>query len=256
MQKPNLAKIVKNTRVALDEHAPEILMGFGIAGMFATTVFAVNATPKALKLIEEAKAEKEDELTPVETVKAAWKPYIPTAIMFALSTACLVGSNSVSTRRTAALAAAYQISETALSEYREKVVETIGEKKERNVREKIAQDQLDKNPVSKSEVIITGKGDTLFWDYISKRYFRFNIDKLRKIENQLNKQMIHDICGYVSLNDLYDEIPNLDRVEYGDDIGWNALHQIDFDIYPGMTEDEEPCLVLGHHNAPKYGYDK
>lgn len=255
MQKPNMAKLVRSTRVALDKHAPELLMGFGIAGMFATTVFAVKATPKALELIEEAKEEKQDELTPVETVKAAWKPYIPTAVMFTMSAACLVGSNTVSARRTAALAAAYQISETALNEYREKVVETIGEKKEQVVREKVAQDQLDKNPISKNEIYVTGKGNTVFWDYTSKRYFKFDLDKLRKIENQLNKQLIHDICGCVSLNDLYDEI-GLDRLPFGDDMGWNTDELIDFDIYPGMTDDEEPCFVLSHHNPPKYGYDK
>lgn len=255
MNKPNLARLVRNARVIVDKHSPEILTGIGIAGMLGMGVSVARATPKALKLIEDAKEEKQDELTRVETVKAAWKPYIPAAVLFVTSACCLIGANTVSARRTAALAAAYQISETALNEYREKVVETIGEKKERVVRENIAQDQLDKNPVTKSEVIITGKGETLFWDYISKRYFKFNIDKLRKIENQLNKQMIHDICGYASLNEFYSEI-GLEGVEYGHDMGWNAMHEIDLDIYPGMTDDEEPCLVLGHHNAPKYGYDK
>lgn len=255
MNKVNVGRILRSTKRYLAQYTPEILTGIGITGMIATTVLAVKETPKALRLIEDAQYDKGDFLTPKEKVQACWKCYVPAAVTGTTSIACLIGATSVNARRTAALAAAYQLSETALNEYKEKVLDTIGEKREQTVREKIAQDQLDKNPVSKNEVYITGKGETLFWDYVSKRYFKFDIDKLRKIENQLNKQMLHDICGYVSLNEFYDEI-GLERIEYGYDMGWNVENDIDLYIYPGMTDDEEPCLVLSHHNAPKYGYDK
>lgn len=55
-------------------------------------------------------------------------------------------------KRTAALATAYKLSETALTEYKEKVVETIGEKKEQLVRDKIDKDHIDKDPVSKKRL--------------------------------------------------------------------------------------------------------
>jgi len=42
---------------------------------------------------------------------------------------CVVGSNSINARRVAALASLYSITETALDEYKAKVVETIGETK-------------------------------------------------------------------------------------------------------------------------------
>ena len=107
---------------------------FGIAGMITTTVLAVRSTPKALKLIEEKKKEEGvDKLTPAETVKTAWKCYIPAMVLGATSVGCLVGASRVSLRRNAALATAYKLSETALTEYREQVVETIGEKKEQGL---------------------------------------------------------------------------------------------------------------------------
>lgn len=255
MNKTQLGHIMRGAKRYLTQHSPEILTGIGITGMIATTVLAVKETPKALRRIEDAQYDKGDFLTPKEKLQACWKCYVPATVTGVTSIACLIGATSVNARRTAALAAAYQISETALAEYKEKVIETIGEKREQVVREKVAQEQLDQNPVSKTEIYVTGKGETLFWDYISKRYFKFDIDKLRKIENQLNKQMIHDICGYISLNEFYDEI-GLERVEYGYEMGWNAYNDIDLYIYPGMTDEEEPCLVLSHHNAPKYGYDK
>ena len=255
MGKPNIANLVTSFRSAVTKHSPEILTGIGIAGMLTTTVLAVKATPKALHLLEDAEYEKGDALTVPEKVKACWRCYIPATVTGVASTACLVGASSVSAKRTAAFAAAYQISETALAEYREKVIETIGEKKEHAVREKIAEDRVKQNPVSKSEVFITEKGDTLFLDPLSKRYFKSDIELIRKAENALNKQMIHDISGYVSLSDFYDEI-GLDHTELSDDLGWNVNNLIDIDFYPTLTEDEKPCIALDYQVAPKYNYSK
>ena len=135
MKAPNLAKLVKSTQYFISKHSPEILTGLGIAGMLTTTFLAVKETPKALELIEEAQCDKGEALTVVEKAKACWKCYIPAAATATCSIACLVGASSVSSRRNAALATAYKISETAFSEYKSKVVETLGEKKEEAIRE-------------------------------------------------------------------------------------------------------------------------
>ena len=207
MGKTNLATIAKDIRKFASKRSPEILTGIGIAGMITTTILAVRATPKALELLEEQKKEESvDELSSFEVVKVAWKPYIPAMVTCIASTACLIGASSVNTKRNAALATAYKLSETALSEYRDKVVETIGEKKERIVRDKVAEERVKKNPVSKNEVIVTGNGKTLCFDPISGRYFMCSIETIKKAENTLNKQMLHDISGYVSLNEFYDEL--------------------------------------------------
>lgn len=253
MSKSTLAKVANSIGGWTSKHSPEILTGIGIAGMITTTVLSVKATPKALLLIDDAEYDKGEKLTPVETVKVAWKPYIPAAVTGVASVACLIGANSVHLRRNAALAAAYKLSETALTEYREKVVETIGEKKEQVVRDKVGQKQIDKTPVSTNEVIITNKGNTLFLEPLSKRYFRSDVERIRKAENILNKRMLHDIGGSVSLNDFYDEI-GLEHTDLGDVMGWNSDELIEIDITPGISSDDEPCLVIGHYNAPKYHY--
>lgn len=253
MNKETVAKFFKNVRTSLAEHSPEILTGIGIAGMVTTTVLAVKATPKALQLIEQVKEELEtDELTPIEVIKASWKCYIPAAITGIASTACLIGASRVSLRRNAALATAYKISETALTEYKAKVVETIGEKKEKTIREAIGQDHIDQHPVSKSEVIITKKGDTLFYDYTSGRYFKSDIEQIKKIINELNRQMlIHD---YISLNDFYDEI-NMARIPLGDELGWRVIDGfIDVNFEAHMADDGTPCILLSYTVAPKRGY--
>ena len=205
MNKQSVAAFFRNTNALVIKHSPEILTGVGIAGMITTTVFAVKATPKALALIEQKKKEeKVDRLTPMETVKAAWKPYIPAIVIGTLSVSCIVGASSVHLKRNTALATAYKLSETALTEYREQVIDTIGEKKEQTIREKVNQKQIEKTPASTSEVHVTGKGETLCLEPLSGRYFKSDIDRIRKAENTLNKQMLHDICGFVSLNEFFE----------------------------------------------------
>ena len=256
MGKTNLATIAKDIRKFASKRSPEILTGIGIAGMITTTILAVRATPKALELIEEKKEEESiDELSSFEVVKVAWKPYIPAMVTCVASTACLIGASSVNTKRNAALATAYKLSETALSEYREKVVETIGEKKERIVRDKVAEERVKKNPVSKNEVIVTGNGKTLCFDPISGRYFMCSIETIKKAENTLNKQMLHDISGYVSLNEFYDEL-GLDHTSVGNDLGWNTNQLIDIDFSSQLNDNGEPSVVLDYLVAPKCDYYK
>ena len=256
MRKPNLANFMASTREFINKRSPEILTGIGIAGMITTTVLAVRATPKALELIEEKKDEDAvDELSPLEIVKTAWKPYIPATVTGVVSVSCLIGASSANAKRNAALATAYKLSETALSEYREKVIETIGEKKEKTVRDKVAEERVKKNPVSKSEVIVTNNGTTLCFDPISARYFKSSIDKIKRAENELNKQMLHDISGYVSLNDFYDEL-GLDHTTIGDDLGWNVDKLIDISFSSQLNDNGEPSVVLDYVVTPKSNFYK
>lgn len=255
----SLSKIAKDVGFVLRKHGPEILTGFGIAGMITTTVLAVKVTPKALKLMDEAKQRKIEEnedgvLTPVEVVKETWKCYIPAAVTGVASVACLVGASSVHIRRNAALATAYKLSETALTEYKEKVVETIGERKEKKIREEVAKDKLDKNPVTKQEVIITERGNTLCLDTLSKRYFKSDINEIKKAENELNKELLHNM--YISLNEFYDKL-GLSHTSIGDDLGWNCDNGlVELDLSSLIAEDGTPCLVIGYSIAPRYDYSK
>lgn len=255
MNKPNLAKFFKNAQTMVSKHSPEILTGIGIAGMITTTVLAVKATPKALTLMEERKWDLEvEKLSPVETIKATWKCYIPAAVSGTFSIACLIGASSVNARRNAALATAYKLSETALSEYRDKVVETIGEKKEQTIREKVDKDRIEKNPVSKSEVIITEKGNTLCYDSISGRYFKSDIEKIKRAVNELNRRMTYDV--YVSLSEFYDEL-DLNHTLLSDDLGWSIDDGlIDVSFSSQISDDGTPCIVINYAVAPKYDYSK
>ena len=254
MVKSNVRQIVKGIQVIMSKHSPEILTGIGIAGMVATTVLAVRATPKALELLKEKKLET-DHISAVDTVKTTWKCYIPAAVTGVTSIACLIGANSVNARRSAALATAYSLSQTALTEYKDKVVETIGEKKEQVIRESIAKDKLENDPVRSNEVIITDKGTTLCYDGIFGRYFKSDIDTIKRAVNAINRKMVSGDM-YVSLNEFYDEI-GLGPIPIGDDLGWNLDDgTIEVDFTSQLAEDGTPCLVILYNIEPKYGYSK
>lgn len=258
MGKTKISTVLKSVQKAVSKHSPEILTGIGIAGMITTTVLAVKATPKAVEQIKQDSECNHDgdqnAYTKKEAIKSAWKFYIPAVVIGTVSITCLVGASSTHTRRNAALATAYKLSETALTEYREKVIETIGEKKEKDIQEKVVEKKIKENPVNNNEVIITGNGTTLCFDPMSGRYFYSTIEKIRAVENKLNKQMIHDFCGYASLNDFYDEL-GLSHTDVGEIIGWNTDTLIDLDITAQLSDDNRPCICLIYRNRPDYNYD-
>ena len=273
MNKQSITKIFKDIGNAVQKHSPEILTGFGIAGFVTTTVLAVKATPKALQLIDEKKMEIFDDLDPrdipgnnadyhdislkpTEVIKSAWKPYIPAVITGIASAACLIGANSVNAKRNAALATAYKLSETALINYKEKVIETIGEKKETEVRKKVAQKHIDESPAPSKEIVVIGGDEVLFLDAISKRSFKSTGNDIDAIVNKLNADMVTGE-PYISLSQFYDEV-GLSHTANSDEIGWSLFHggTIQIDYTPGITEDNKPCFVLDYMVRPRYDFDR
>ena len=266
MNKQDVTKFIKNVKTGMKKRSPEILTGIGIAGMVTTVVLAVKATPKALELMEEIETplveKNEDEFiieelyakpTPKQVVKATWKCYIPAAITGVASITCLIGASSVNAKHNAALVTAYQLSTTALNEYKAKVVETIGEKKEAKVREEIDKDRLKNDPVAGKEIFITSTGNVRFYDAMASRRFTSDIDSLRKIENNLNKRMRDEV--YISLNDLYREI-GIDEITVGDENGWDIdKGYINMTFTPLIDDDGTPCIVMDYLVRPTYGYD-
>ena len=137
MSAKSITSFFKKVELQMVKHSPEILTGVGIAGMITAGIMAVKATPRALDLLAEIH-EKEEELeldkkeVSKEIVTKVAPVYIPSILVSVLSATCLISATSVNCRRTAALATAYSLSENALKEYQEKVIETFGEKKERS----------------------------------------------------------------------------------------------------------------------------
>lgn len=256
MFKTNVSALLKSAATVLKKHAPEILTGVGVVGMIATTVIAVQATPKAMRLIEEKKKDEgKEKLTPAETVSTVWKCYVPAASVGVLSAACVIGASSVGLKRNTALAAACTLSENALREYSEKVVETVGEEKEQEVRERVVQDKLDKAKRDGIEAAAsTSAGGVRCYDPFSGREFSADIESLRKAVNELNEGLLRE--GSVSLNDLY-YILGQDDIIPGEILGWNIVNGLvepRFDSI--LANDGTPCLVMDFSRRPRYDFSR
>lgn len=242
----------KSIKNKLGEKSPEILTGVGIAGMLSSVIFAVKATPKAMQLVED-ELEYNLDATKMDIFRAAWKPYVPAATTFIFSSACLIGANSINHKRNAAIATACSLSEYALREYRNKVVEVIGEEKEREIRDAVSRDRVEARPLT-SEVIITGNGDVLCFETLSGRYFKSNVDRIEKAMNILNRRVLSE--NYCSVNDYYEAL-GLDPIDVGEELGWNTDDgMIELHYSSQLTVDNQPCVVLDPIVMPRHGYSK
>jgi len=225
---------------------------------------AVNATPKAMDLIEDEKFrrkteyEEEEEvlhpkpMTRMDIVKVAWKPYIPTTIMGSATIACIIAANTINMKRNAALTGAYLLSETALKDYKNKVIEKIGEKEEKLLRDDMAKDTKKKTKMDDKNIIITGNGNYLCLDVTSGRYFRSSVDKIKKAENDINKRLLTTMT--ISVNEIY-EYMDLDAVDLGNEyeIDVNKDGYVEFQFGSCITDDDEPCITV--RIATEYGTD-
>ena len=242
-------------KMFFSKHEPETLMVAGIAGLVFCIVDGIIITNKVSKILEHKKeVENKEKLTFKEVVKESWKHYIPIAVTAPLSIACIVKGNSVSNKRSAALAAAYTIAETTLDEYKGKLCEELGEKKARSIADKVCEEKILKDPPTPStNVIFTGEGDSMFYDPLSGRYFKSTVIKIEKAGIELGDSMIRSTFGSVSLNDLYDAI-GLEHTDMGDLLGWDmntgvikisvSHHRTQF------TPDGVPCGVIYYEKEP------
>ena len=248
--KSNLFVAVKS---GLSKHSPEILIGLGVAGLLGTTILAVRETPKVLKLLESKKNELDvEKLSVKDTVKTVWKNYIPCAVLAVTSVACIIGASNISARRNAALAAAYAIGNKAFSDYKEEVINLLGEEKAKEIKEKVADKRLKENPVTNKEVFITESNEHLCYDEITGRYFRSSQNKIKEVQNILNDRLRDEM--WISLNDLYYEL-GLPNVRVGDDLGWNIDDgYLDIVLSSRIAEDGTPCITLDYGIGPRYDF--
>lgn len=246
-----ISNLIQSSKKKLVENAPEVLIGMGLAGMLTSTIMAVKATPKAMDIIREEEDYLNRDLTKAEKVKLAWKPYVPAAIGYCASAALIIKANNVNNARSAMFAGAYKLSEKALLDYKDKVIETIGEEKEREISDAVVRAKQHSHPASE---VIFGTGQCLCHDPLSGRYFNADMDKIRRVENDLNYRLMKE--NMVSLNEFYDEL-GIECTEMGFKYGWNiddGLIEVRFTST--ITDDNQLCLVVSFARNPKLDFDK
>jgi len=246
--------ILKTIKPFTTKHEPEILMAMGLSGMIFSVIWGIRATVKATKRIELKKQRLGvDTLTKTQIFNETWRLYLPVVVSTSLSIPCIIAGNRVSTKRNAALAAAYTISETALQEYQDKTKEIVGQKKEQEIHEAISKDMVNKT-YPNSQILLTGDGESLFHEPLSGRYFKSNWNKILKAANELNADALTNMGGEITLSDWYIKL-GLDPTEMSDNMGWTIINGVsglvDIRVDSTLTPDNIPCGSIYYNNRPK-----
>jgi hypothetical protein len=248
----SVRSIINVTQRYIIDNSPTLLTAFGVTGTVATAYLTGKATFKAADMIQEEKAKRAlmEKSEPLESAKdkakLVWKCYIPPALSVVTTIGCIVAANTISLSRAAAMAAAYTMADKNFTEYKEKVREMIGDKKEGEVRTALAQDAVNNTPLVNIE---RGHGgDTLCLDKWTGRYFTSDMQSIRAAENDLNKGLYRGSERVVTLGDFYQSL-GLSVPKCADDVGWNADSSLDL-TFDTVLREGQPVLVVDFANTP------
>ncbi len=252
----SLTNIFNRVSKTLSDNAPTILSGLAVTTTVATAVLSAQGTIKAVDILAKEKRRRELETLNEEPMllqdKAllVWQCYIPAVSTGVVSVTCIILANRIGTRRAAAMAAAYAVSRDAFAEYKDKVVERLGAHKESKLRDEVAQDQVKANPNTR-EIIISGPNEVMCYDSITGRYFKSNVENLRKAQNDINRQVNNDM--YASLSDFYNLI-GLPQTPYSSEVGWNGDRVFELTFSTVLSEDGVPCISINYDSYPIRNY--
>lgn len=226
------------------KNASTILTIMGAAGVVATAVTAVQATPKAMRLIDEAKTEKGGELTKWEITQAAAPVYIPSLLIGTSTLACIFGAQVLNKCTQARLASAYALLNSSYNQYRKKAIDIYGEDADQKINEEIAKDKYEED---KPEV--EDPTQMLFYDIYSQQYFTSTEADVQNAEYLINRSL--NIRGYASVKEFYDFL-GIKSVDSGEELGWSTGMNLDYywqewiDFHHQYTimEDGLECCII------------
>jgi len=245
----NVKLFLKAAEKFVIDNSTGILTGLGVAGAVTSAVL----TGRAAFRVGIDVTERFDEATPTtkELVKEYYKDFIPGAVVLAGTVTCIIAANSIGTRRTAAITAAFKLSEELAEGYKKKVVETLGPQKEEKMRSELAKERMEEKG-GYQNIIIVGP-DVLFFDSLSGRFFKSEVEKIKRAENEINHQVNH--FYYASLSEFYEKI-GLEPTEFSDSFGWNTDELLDVKFTATLLNTNQPAIQISYNKNPIRDYDR
>lgn len=262
---------VAMTALKFSKHSPHILFGAGVIGVVTAAVLASRATLKLDTIVDDAKTQLEkfdsvankEEYTDEDRIKdkaqlyaltavKIGKLYAPSVLLGAASIGMLTGSHTVLTKRNAALTAAYAAIEKGFQQYRDRVIEDLGEDKDRQYRfglEKHSVTEIDENgkKTNVEKIVRTGTSPygVLFHEGNPnwKPLPEYNYFFLRVIERELNDRLTAK--GYVFLKDVLEEL-GFEPTPASCVVGWLSRDNGGKDGYISLGIFEDQNLMLVH----------
>lgn len=296
--------------MSLKKHAPNIGMAGGVIGLCATVVLSSRATLKAQDVVTEHKDlvtgtretfekvegqkdekgelkysaedfQKDQVVIWSKTAVAMLKLYGPALVVGTLSIAAIASSNKALNGRIAAVSAAYQVADSALGRYRDKIKDELGidiekelfAKAESSAAKVAAEDEAyedeDRSKSKRQEIEKHGATHSRIFQAGTSNAWRPNVAEnmvfLRTQQNYFNDKLVKN--GYVFLNEVYDAL-GLERTSAGQIVGWvftgdeGSNNFVDFGLDQGdettkavLQEIIEPSDIFLDFNVDGVMYD-
>jgi Family of unknown function (DUF6353) len=262
MMLSGLAQHAHKVGYLLKDHSTTLLTVAGVGGTIGTALLTGRATFKAADVIAKEQHDLEEELkfpetevklSKTEKTKLVWHLYLPPVASGVLTVTCIIVAHRISTKQIVALTAAAGISERALQEYKDKVLEKFGAKDNEKIRDDIAQDRVNKHPVDSREIILAGTGEVLCYDMTTGRYFQSTVEEIKRAENKINSELLQHMSA--SLAEFHDEI-GLPATSYTDSVGWGSPEIFKVVFSTVMSTDGRPCIAIDFERPPTPEYSR
>lgn len=247
-------------REFFQKNQSNLLVGAGVTGLLVSNIFTLRATKKSVEIIAEKATEDSLYICDYkfkDKFKLCWKQYLPSVLIGVASIAAIIAGMKINNKKIVALGAAYSLSEAMIGEYQRKLIDNVGAKKAAEINQQVSQEVVNKAPAITGDktVLLTGDGETLFYEPLSGRYFKSSWNKIQEAANRLNEKAIGGVTGSYDLNDWFVAI-GLDTTKLGDMLGWatpgfnsdSQLLKIELDST--VTKDNRPCGCIRYINMP------
>lgn len=241
--------ILRATEKFAIDNSPGILTGLGVAGAVTTALLTGQAAWRAALMMDTI--DPDSNASVKEIAKETWHLYIPAAASGVATITCIIAANHIGARRTAAIAAAFKLSEQLTEEYKERVIKTLGVQKEEKMRSELAGERMTR--AGGGETIIISGSESLFYDEMSGRFFQAEMENIRKAVNDINYKVNNYYCA--SLSDFY-ELIGLQKTSFSDGVGWNTDELLEVRFVATLLENNRPAVSMSFNNVPIHGYDR
>lgn len=226
--------------------APIILTAVSVASSIAAVIFAVEDTPKAIKILDDHRLEidptGETDLIfkekAVDYAKGYWKTGVCLGVSIATSiTSCAIGHRNYRAlmASTAALSAAY-------SKHKSKVKQFLGEEKAKLIDQAVAKEAKEDRKIKNSTELVW------FYDTISDTYFQMTWQEYWNCKLCANRDI--NTYGEISLGNLFPGIDKRMEDKNCADYEWFVDDILENYGYPWLEITEEPVNMRGSENDP------
>lgn len=252
-----------NVKMTLRRNSPKLLAILAAMGTVSTAFATARATPKALLLIQEAEAQKGEDLTALEKVKVAAVPYIPAVLLGSATIVCIFGAQMLNRKTQSSMASAYALLDQGFKDYRRKLKELYGDEADKKVIEALSLEKSQTVYINASyldgpcdlDLEENSSKPVLWYDEYSKRFFTASLEQVLMAEYHLNRNYI--LRGEAVINELY-ELLGLEPTDWGAETGWAPMDEgmfwIEFNHIQAKLDDGSVFYIIEMPFEPILNY--